>query len=368
MTPYAAPACHSVPMLPHDNELAASTRLVGLGRPPRTPGAAVNQGVELTSTYVAGADRGYARSGNPTWTAFEEVLGSLEGGRALSFASGMAAVSACLSLVPHGSVVVAPIHAYNGTGSLLDEAARQGRFEVRRVDIADTDAVLAATDGAQLVWLESPTNPMLEVADLPALLAGTRERGAISVVDNTFATPLLQQPISLGADVVMHSATKFIAGHSDVLLGATVTADEDLHGQLFGHRVLHGAIPGPFETWLALRGLRTLRVRLDRSCASAAELARRLADHPCVSRVRYPGFGAIVSIEVSGGAAAASRVEDTVRVWLPATSLGGVESLIERRRRIPTEPHTVPQELLRLSVGLEDVEDLWRDLDTALRA
>jgi len=327
----------------------------------------VNQGIELSSTYVAGGDTVYARQGNPTWTAFEEVLGSLEGGTALAFASGMAAVSACMSLAPHGGVVVAPVHSYNGTGSLLDEAHEQGRFVVRRVDIADRTAVLQAMDGAQLVWLESPTNPMLEVADLPALLTGARDRGAISVVDNTFATPLLQQPLSLGADVVMHSATKFIAGHSDLLLGATITADVDLHHKLLRHRLLHGAIPGPFETWLALRGLRTLQVRLERSCRSAADLAGRLDGHPGVSRVRYPGFGAVVSIEVAGGSAAASRVEESVRVWLPATSLGGVESLIERRRRIPTEPRTVPEELLRLSVGLEDVEDLWRDLDQALQ-
>ncbi len=349
-------------------DLAAATRLIGLGRPPRVPGSGVNQGIELSSTYVAGGDTVYARSGNPTWSAFEEVLGSLEGGAALAFASGMAAVSACMSLTPHGSVVVAPVHSYNGTGTLLDQAGEQGRFVVRRVDIADTSAVFDAMDGAHLVWLESPTNPMLEVADLPTLLAGARERGAISVVDNTFATPLLQRPLSLGADVVMHSATKFIAGHSDVLLGATITADPAVQRRLFEQRVLHGAIPGPFETWLALRGLRTLHVRLERSCGSAADLAIRLADHPAVSRVRYPGFGAIVSIEVAGGAAAASRVEETVRVWLPATSLGGVESLIERRRRIPTEPRTVPEELLRLSVGLEDVDDLWRDLDAALRA
>ena len=328
----------------------------------------VNHGIELSSTYVAGGDVVYARAGNPTWSAFEDVLGSLERGDALAFASGMAAVAACMSLVSHGSVVVAPVHSYNGTGSLLDESRDQGRFEVRWVDIADTAAVLTAMDGAHLVWMESPTNPMLEVADLPALLAGARARGAISVVDNTFATPLLQQPLSLGADVVMHSATKFIAGHSDVLLGATITADPELQRRLFSHRLLHGAIPGPFETWLALRGVRTLHVRLERSCRTAAELAGRLTGHPALTRVRYPGFGAIISIEVSGGSAAASRVEDLVRVWLPATSLGGVESLIERRRRIPTEPPTVPQELLRLSVGLEDVDDLWNDLDAALRS
>ncbi len=349
-------------------QLSPATRLVGLGRPPRRPGASVNPALELTSTYVAGGDVVYARTGNPTWSAFEEVLGSLEGGQALAFASGMAAVSASMSLVPHGSIVVAPIHSYNGTGSLLDEAAEQGRFEVRRVDVCATDEILAAMRGAHLVWLESPTNPMLEVADLPTLLAAARDAGAISVVDNTFATPLLQQPIAMGADVVVHSATKFIAGHSDVLLGVAVTGRADLHGHLLRHRILHGAIPGPFETWLALRGIRTLQVRLDRSCAGAAELASRLADHPAVSRVRYPGFGGIVSIEVTGGPAHATRVEESVQVWLPATSLGGVESLIERRRRIPTEPTTVPQELLRLSVGMEDVNDLWRDLDAALRS
>lgn len=348
--------------------LAPATRLIGLGRPPRSPGAVVNPAIELSSTYVAGGDLAYARSGNPTWTAFEEVLGSLEGGHALAFASGMAAVAASLSLTPHGSVVVAPIHSYNGTGSILDEAAEQGRFEVRRVDICDTDAMLAAIRDADLVWLESPTNPMLEIADLPTLLAAARNAGAVSVVDNTFATPLLQQPLDLGADVVVHSATKFIAGHSDVLLGAAITERDDLHAALMRHRTLHGAIPGPFETWLALRGLRTLAVRLDRSCAGAAELASRLADHPAVARVRYPGFGGILSIEVADGPAAATRVEDAVQVWLPATSLGGVESLIERRRRIPTEPPTVPQELLRLSVGMEDIEDLWNDLDAALRA
>ncbi len=352
---------------PSHHELSPATRLVGLGRPPRTPGAPVNPPVTLTSTYVAGGDVVYARGGNPTWTAFEEVLGSLEGGSALAFASGMSAVDACLSLVPHGGTVVAPRHAYNGTGSILDEAIETGRFAVRRVDVAEADEVLRALDDADLLWLESPTNPMLEIADLPLLLGAARERGILSVVDNTFATPLLQRPLELGADVSMHSATKFIAGHSDLLLGAVATADEQLHQRLSRHRLLRGAVPGPFEVWLALRGLRTLQVRLDRSCATAAQLAHRLADHPSVARVRYPGFGAIISVEVAGGAEAAIRVEERVGVWLPATSLGGVESLIERRRRIPTEPLTVPEELLRLSVGLEDVEDLWADLDAALR-
>jgi cystathionine gamma-synthase len=202
------------------------------------------------------------------------------------------------------------------------------------------------------------------------------------VADNTFATPLLQQPLDLGVDVVVHSVTKFLSGHSDVVLGAVVTRDAELRARLHRHRTLHGAIPGPLEAFLALRGMRTLPLRLERSQASAAELARRLQTHPAVRRVRCPalpedpghelartqmrGFGALVAIEVHGGAAGADAVVDAVRLWVPATSLGGVESLVERRRRHAGEPVVVPQELLRLSVGVEDVEDLWTDLAQAL--
>lgn len=304
-----------------DLPLSPATRLVAGGRPAHQPGASLNAPVELTSTYVAGAPVNYARVDNPTWRAFEDVLGELEGGSALAYASGMAAISAALSLAPVGAVVVAPHHAYNGTGALLAELAEQGVVQVRRVDIADTDEVLAALDGAALLWTESPTNPMLEIADLPTLFAAARERGVVSVCDNTFSTPLLQRPLELGADVVVHSVTKFLSGHSDVLLGAAVTADEGLRERLHTHRTLRGAIPGT---------------------------------------------GAIVAIEPVGGRAAAERVEQAVRVWTPATSLGGVESLLERRRRHPAEPPTVPEQLVRLSVGVEDVEDLWRDLDRAL--
>jgi cystathionine gamma-synthase len=243
---------------------------------------------------------------------------------------------------------------------------------VRRVDISDTAAVTAALRGADLLWAESPTNPMLEVADLPAIVAVAHEEGAIAVCDNTFATPLGQQPLSMGADVVMHSVTKFLAGHSDVVLGATVTADtatgRAAHERLLHHRLIHGAIAGPVETWLALRGMRTMHLRVERASANAAELARRLAGHGKVQRVRYPGMGAIVAIEVPGGSAAAERVASSTRLWTHATSLGGVESLIERRRRHPSEPVTVPENLLRLSVGVEDVEDLWRDLACALQS
>ena len=355
----------------HPDDLAPASLLVSAGRPPRVPGAGVNAPLELTSTYVADGEVNYARAGNRTWTAFEEALGALEGGTALVFASGMAAVAAALSLAPERGVVVAPTHAYNGTGSILGDLADAGRLEVRRVDISDTAAVVAALDGADLLWVESPTNPMLEVADVPALVAAAHERGAVVVCDNTFATPLVQQPLADGADVVMHSVTKFLSGHSDVVLGATVTAPtergRELQERLAHHRLIHGAIAGPVETWLALRGMRTMHLRVERATANAALLAERLGGHPTVERVRYPGFGAVVSIEVCGGAEAAERVSAAVRLWTHATSLGGVESLVERRRRISTEPLTVPENLLRLSVGVEDVEDLWRDLDRALR-
>ncbi|WP_446665468.1 trans-sulfuration enzyme family protein [Flexivirga sp. B27] len=348
--------------------LAPATRLVGLGRPARAPGAPAGPGIELSSTYVAGEGPTYGRFSNRTWESLERVLGDLEGGAALSFASGMAAISACVDLVPHGGVMVLPQHVYNGSSSLVDQLAEAGRLTARRVDPADTAATVAALDGADMIWLESPTNPMLEVADLPTILAAAGQRGVVSVVDNTFNTPLLARPLELGADVVVHSVTKYLAGHSDVVLGATVTGDDDLLARLRNHRTLHGAIPGPHEAWLALRGMRTLHLRMERACANAAELATRLAEHDAVARVRYPGLGAIVCLEPTGGQPAAEHIEQSVELWLPATSLGGVESSLERRRRHAGEPESVPDALVRLSVGVEDVDDLWRDLDAALRS
>ena len=350
--------------------LAPASILVSAGRQRRIPGAGLNAPLELSSTYVADGPVNYARSGNPTWTAFEETLGALEGGSALVFSSGMAATAAALSLAPEGAVIVAPTHAYHGTGTILEALEKAGRASVRRVDISDTAAVIAALDGADLLWAESPTNPMLEVADLPRIFESAHAFGAVVLCDNTFATPLVQQPLSMGADVVVHSVTKFLAGHSDVILGATVTADTD-HGRLLQealgqYRLIHGAIAGPMETWLALRGMRTMHLRVERSSANTAELAARLQGHPAVERVRYPGFGSIIAIEVLGGPDGAETVAAQVRLWTHATSLGGVESLIERRRRHTSEPSTVPDNLLRLSVGVEDVEDLWRDLGAAL--
>jgi cystathionine gamma-synthase len=355
---------------PNIEGLAPASILVSAGRAPRVPGAGLNAPLELSSTYVADGPVDYARDGNPTWTAFEEALGALEGGSALVFASGMAAIAAALSLAPQAAVVVAPTHAYSGTGEILRSLERAGRLVVRRVDISDTGAVIAALEGAGVLWAESPTNPMLEVADLPRIFAAAHAVGAVAFCDNTFATPLVQQPLSMGADVVVHSVTKYLAGHSDVILGATVTADSDLgrrsYEALAEHRLLHGAIAGPMETWLALRGMRTMHLRVERSSANAVVLAARLQDHPAVERLRYPGFGAIIAIEVRGGLQGAETVAAQVRLWTHATSLGGVESLIERRRRHSTEASTVPDNLLRLSVGIEDVEDLWGDLQGAL--
>lgn len=349
--------------------LRPATRAVVAGREGREPGQQVGSPLVLTSTYAADGPVNYARNGNPTWSAFEEALGSLEGGRALVFGSGMAAVAAALSLVPIGGVVVAPHSAYNGTLATLKEREKRGELTVRTVELTDTAATVDALAGADLVWLESPTNPLLEVADLEALVEAARAAGVLSVVDNTFATPLAQRPLELGSDLVVHSVTKYLSGHSDVILGACVVREDgdQIFTALSGHRSLYGAIAGPLETWLALRGIRTLHLRLERASANAAELVRRLTGHPALERVRYPGCGAIVSVDVAGGAEAAEAVCRRVRLWVPSTSLGGVESQVERRRRWESESAAVPEGLLRLSVGIEDVGDLWRDLDSALR-
>ncbi|MEI2732674.1 MAG: PLP-dependent transferase [Dermatophilaceae bacterium] len=352
--------------------LAPETLVVAAGRPPRRPGAPVNVSVELSTTYAAPPGSvAYGRYDNATWAALQEAIGALEGGRALAFASGMAAISAALTLVPAGGAIVAPRAAYNTTTAALVDLADHGH-ELRWVDVADTAEVTAALRGAAALWLESPTNPLMEVADVPAVLAAARASGVLALCDNTFATPLRCRPLALGADVVVHSATKYLCGHSDVLLGVALTRPDArgdaLHERLLAHRSRYGGIAGPMEAWLVLRGLRTLAVRLDRAGANAATLAQRLAADPRVDRVRYPGFGAMLAVEVAGDAAAADRVAAACRVWLDATSLGGVESLIERRRRYPGESDLVPENLLRLSVGIEDVDDLWHDLDQALGA
>ncbi|WP_349828263.1 trans-sulfuration enzyme family protein [Brevibacterium litoralis] len=392
---------HTVPGPDH---LAPETLLVEAARPDRRHDAPLNHPITLTSTYIGtGPDQpgeyGYARQGNPTWDPFESLLAQLEGSDlpGLVFGSGLAAITAALDLVAPGGTVVLPVHAYLGTLSGAQQTAATGRFELVPVDMADTAAVKAAVGRAveraqeqgigtgvdefgTLLWIESPTNPMLEVADLPAVLGHAKEAGALTVVDNTFCTPLVQRPLDHGADVVVHSATKYIAGHSDVVLGATVTRDPALRERLHGHRTIRGSIAGPFEVWLGLRGLRTMALRVERSQENALELAHRLAEMPGLE-VRFPGlpddpghtraaaqmtgFGAVVCLVLPTGAQAQELCE-TVRLWTPATSLGGVESLIERRRRHDAEPHSVPEGLVRLSVGIEHVDDLWADLKRAL--
>ncbi len=377
--------------------VSPSTLVVSAGRPDRTQGAALNPTLVLSSTFVSQGVPGpdepmYARNDTPAWHAFEEALGALERcpQPALVLGSGMAAIAAALSLVPPGGRLVLPRHCYQVTLGYAADLTQRSGVRVTLVDIADIDAVLAAVRGsgddgpADLLWVETPTNPMLEVADLPALVAGAHDAGALVAVDNTFATPLVQRPFEHGADVVVHSVTKYLAGHSDVVLGAALAADPALHARLHAYRTLHGAIAGPFEVWLALRGLRTLALRVERAQASALELARRLEAHPRVVSVRHPGlpddpghtrasrlmdgYGSIIGLRPAGGAAAADALVEAVRLWVPATSLGGVESTLERRRRFATESPTVPEDLLRLSVGIEDVEDLWRDLADALDA
>lgn len=366
-------------------DLQPETTVVAAGRPARDPGAPVVAPVVLSSTYGAGGAVAYGRTGNPTWEALEDALGALEGGSAVSFASGMAAATTLLETLPLGARVVAPASGYYEVRSFLTDRAEGGRFDVELVDVADTGATLDACRGASLLWVESPTNPLLNVADLPALIDGAHEAGALVVVDNTFATPLLQRPLDLGADAVLHSVTKFLSGHSDLLLGAVVTRDTELYAALAGLRGLYGGVPGPLEAFLALRGLRTLAVRLERAQASALTLAQRLAAHPAVERVRYPGlpsdpgydrarrqmrgFGAMLSFELRAGAEAAERACAAVRVITHATSLGGVESLMERRARWAGEVEMgTPPALIRLSVGIEHVEDLWADLERALSA
>ncbi len=348
------------------SHLRLGTIAVTAGRPDKAPDAPLNVPITMASTYVAGGDVEYGRYGNPTWTALEDALGALEGGRCLTFASGLAAVSTVLDLVGTDGKVVVPRHAYTGTIMMLADLEARGRLRAELVDITDTDAVVAACTDAALVWLESPTNPALEVADVATITAAAHEAGAYVVVDNTFATPLLQRPLEDGVDLVLHSATKYLAGHSDVQMGAIVTGDDELHAVLKGRRDLTGAVPGPFEAWLTLRGLRTLHLRVERAQSNAQELVRRLGEHPALSEVRYPGFGGIVSIVLSQGEMAADLLSRKTRLWVHATSLGGVESTLERRRRWKAEAATIPDGLVRLSVGVEDVEDLWEDLRSAL--
>ncbi len=344
------------------------TTAITAGRPDVAPDAALNPPVVLTATFHAGGEIGYGRYGNQTWSALEEAIGALEGGPTLIFSSGMAAISAVFSILPVGAPIVASNQGYSGVMTLLNSFHESGRLEVRFVDIVNTQSVIDAMKGAALVWLESPTNPGLDVADLVTLIAAAKKLGIGVGVDNTFATPLVQTPLAMGADIVMHSVTKFLSGHSDVLMGSLSTNDSALFNRLKDSRSFNGSIPGPFETWLALRGLRTFPLRFNKSQENAKALVEKLGVHPKISRVRYPGFGAIISFEVDGTGEQAQKVCESSRLITHATSLGGVESLWERRRRWPMESLSVPEQLIRLSVGCEHIDDIWDDIDRALAA
>jgi cystathionine gamma-synthase len=334
------------------------------GRPDPVPGAPLNTPPIPASTFVLGGERIYSRNeATEGWEAFEAMLGGLEGGEAVVYSSGMAACAAVLNQLPADAHLVLGDDCYQGVAGVAEAGARDRGWRVERLRAADPQWVQRALV-ADMLWLESPSNPLLDVADLAGICAAPRGERTRVVVDNTFATPLLQRPLALGADVVVHSATKLIGGHSDLLLGAAVTADPAELQRLRTVRQLNGATPGMLECFLALRGARTLPLRLRHAQASAAQLAARLGEHAAVGRVRYPGLGTIVSFELAD-AASADRACRATRVVRHATSLGGVETCMERRGVHPGQEQ-IPPGLIRMSVGCEDVEDIWRDLSAAL--
>jgi cystathionine gamma-synthase len=357
------------------------TWLVAAGRPSQ-PGEPLNPPIVPASNFLLGKGAVYAReTGTPTWAALEELVGGLEGGRSVAFSSGMAAVAAVFQQLPAGARMVLPPDCYLGVIGLAMDGAARGMWTVDLLDVDDTEAWVDAAATADLIWLESPSNPMLTVADLEAICAAPRKPGSILGVDNTFATPLNQQPLDLGADLSMQSATKFIGGHSDLLTGVVTTRDEELLGRLRETRLRTGATPGALEAFLALRGARTMALRFAQAQATAGTLAKRLQEHRAVDLVRYPGleshpthdvaasqlggYGTIISFDVAGGAEAADRACAKVQLISHATSLGSVDSTMERRAGQPGQDH-IPPGMIRLSVGIEDVDDLWRDLDQAL--
>jgi cystathionine gamma-synthase len=369
-----------------DEKLHVESIAVAAGRP-REPGGPLSTPIVLAAPWRHSPDaNAYARHDlSPTVLSFEAALGALEGGTALAYASGIAAVAAVVDRLPAGAVAVVPEAAYSGTVSIFAAQQQLGRLTIRAVDIADTNAVIDALDGASLVWLETVGNPLMAVPDVPAIAAAAHAAGALVGVDATFSTPLVVRPLELGADFVMHSVTKYLSGHSDLLMGALVVRSASLASELHDGRTRTGAVPGVLEAYLATRGMRTLALRMERAQANAGALAQRLADHPHVTRVRYPGlpadpghtiaardhagFGAMISFEIEGDADTAERLCDAVQLISHATSLGGVESLIERRARHEIDADFgTPPTLLRFSVGIEHVDDLWADLLQALDA
>jgi cystathionine gamma-synthase len=366
-----------------DENLDPSTLAVTAGRAGRVPGVPLNVPPVLASSFHAGSGQSYARDGNPTWQAFEDAIGTLEGGTAVAFSSGMAATSAILEgLAPTGHVIMAE-SAYSEAREMLAEREASGRLRSTYVDPLDVDAVKTALPGADVLWLDAVSNPCLDVCELDVLAKAAREEGVLVVVDATLVTPVLQRPLALGADIVVHSATKAIGGHSDLLLGVAVARTQAAATRLDDARTMFGAVPGVLETWLALRGLRTLPLRVERAQESAALLALEMARREDLRWVRYPGLardpayttakrlldgpGTMLAFEVEGGIERAEAICESVELITHAASLGGVETLIERHGRWCSAAH-VPSALLRLSVGCEHPADLWRDLERALAA
>jgi cystathionine gamma-synthase len=378
------------------DQFGFATRAIHAGQEPDPGSGSVIVPIHATSTYaqdgVGGLRSGYeySRTGNPTRTALEECLASLEGGRyARAFASGMAATDAVLrSLCRPGDHLVIPDDAYGGTFRLVDKVLTGWGVEYTPVRLSDVDAVRAAVrPNTKLIWCETPTNPLLGIADVAGLAELARDTRTTLVVDNTFASPYLQAPLALGADVVVHSTTKYLGGHSDVVGGAVITSTEELAQQVAFLQNSAGAVPGPFDAWLTLRGLKTLAVRMERHSDNAERIVAALHRHPAVRRVYYPGlpehpghevaakqmrrFGGMVSISLVGGEEAALRMCARTTLFTLAESLGGVESLIEHPGRM-THASTagsvlqVPADLVRLSVGIEDPDDLVADLLGAL--
>lgn len=341
-------------------DLDPSTNVVTAGRPPRIPDSPLNTPIVLASNLHAEGDVEYGREGNETTHSFEKVLGDLEGGHAVAFSSGMAAANAIMDLFPPGARILAPSNTYTGVAVRLRELHERGAISLRIVNITNTAAVLDELDDAQILWLESPTNPLLDTADLPVIMSEARTRGVTTVVDNTFATPVRQQPLALGADFVLHSVTKMLSGHSDLLMGAVVSSTSADSERIRIRRVLLGAVPSPFDSYLALRGIRTLFLRFEKSENNARIVLASLKNHENIGRVRYPGWGSMAALDVVN--VDPSEIPRRTRIWTHATSLGGVESLIERRRRWPLEAEIVPTNLIRLSFGIEHPEDLLQDL------
>ena len=358
-----------------------NTWLISSGRA-LGPGMPLNVPPVLAANYVAGGTHEYSRvDGSPTIDAFEEMMGGLEGGFAVAFSSGMAACASVFDQLHVDSRVVLPTDCYHGVSDLVARGEERGRWNSMHLEIPDTVGWIRALTQSELVWLESPSNPLLEVADLISICGTSVDRRALVVVDNTFATPLLQKPLEMGADIVIHSATKFIGGHADLVAGVAVTREAEVRDALVRSRMLLGAVPGSIETFLALRGARTLELRLTRAMDNARELASRLDDHERVKVVYYPGlpshathqiakeqmsgFGAVITFEFVGNADETDDFIDRLGVISSATSLGGVESTIERRARWSGKAQ-IPPGLVRLSVGCEHIEDLWVDLAEAL--